>query len=129
MDTAAAAARWTAVWAQAWPAADVDAVAALYADDALFVSEPFRERQAPREYVAWAFADQRSAECRFGTPLVSGRRAVVDWWAVVVDRAGAAETLVGASFLRFGGDGAVVEQRDVWSSSAGRHEVGGWAAG
>jgi hypothetical protein len=127
VNASVAAARWAAVWADAWPAADVDAVAALYADDALFVSEPFRERQAPREYAAWAFADQRSAECRFGAPLVSGDRAVVDWWAVVVDRQGSAETLAGASFLRFDGSGGVVEQRDVWSSAPGRREVE-WAA-
>lgn len=128
MDTAAAAARWVSVWAAAWPAADVDAVAALYDEDALFVSEPFRPRQSPREYVEWAFGDQRSAACRFGSPLVAGHRAVVEWWAVVVDRGGAEETLVGASFLRFGAGGLVVRQQDVWASSPGRHTVELWAS-
>ena len=45
-------------WSRAWPARDADAVAALYADDAVFVSHPFREPRSPREYAAWGFADQ-----------------------------------------------------------------------
>ena len=32
--------------------ADLEAIAALYAEDAVFYSHPFRERQAPREYAA-----------------------------------------------------------------------------
>jgi hypothetical protein len=69
MDAAAAADRWTTTWARAWPAADADAIAALYAPDAVFYSHPFRERQGPREYVEWVFADQAEAECRFGAPV------------------------------------------------------------
>ena len=79
----AAARRWAEVWSRAWPAADVDAIAALYADGAIFYSHPFRERQTPRDYVAWAFAEQAEAECRFGEPVVGGDRAAVDWWAVI----------------------------------------------
>jgi ketosteroid isomerase-like protein len=120
--------RWVDVWSRAWPAADADAIAALYAPDAIFYSHPFRERQGPAEYVAWAFADQKEAECRFGEPLVSGDRAAVDWWAVIVSPDDSIETIAGTSLLRFDPDGLVVEQRDAWAGEPGRRELPHWAA-
>jgi len=111
------------VWSQAWPAADVDAVAALYAPGAVFFSHPFRPRQDVREYVAWAFADQASAECRFGEPVVHGDRAAVEWWGAITTRSGEVETIPGVSLLRFDEQGLVVEQRDVWASQLGAEAV------
>jgi SnoaL-like domain len=105
----------------------VNAIAALYAPAAVFYSHPFRERQGPEEYVAWAFADQVAAECRFGTPLVSDERAAVDWWAVITAKDGSVETVAGTSLLRFDADGLVAEQRDAWAGEAGRHELPCWA--
>jgi SnoaL-like domain len=122
-----AAKRWAQVWADAWAAADVDAVAALYADDAVFYSAPFRDRRAPRDYVEWAFSDQAEAECRFGEPLVENDRAAVDWWAVMTSKDGSVESIAGASLLRFDADGLVVEQRDVWAIEPGRRELPAWA--
>jgi hypothetical protein len=81
----------------------------------------------PREYVGWAFADQAVAECRFGHPVVDGDRAAVDWWAAVRSTDGSVETIAGTSLLRFGDDGLVIEQRDVWASAPGRHELPDWA--
>ena len=118
VDSAAAAQRWADVWSRAWQAADVDAIAALYAPDAVFYSHPFRERQGPQEYVEWAFADQKEAECRFGEPVVAGDRAAVDWWAVIVAPDDSVESLAGTSLLRFDSDGLVVEQRDAWAERA-----------
>ena len=114
-------------WSTAWPIGDVGAVAALYADDAAFSSHPFRDRGVPRGYVEWAFADQAEAECRFGQPIVDGNRAAVDWWAVLTSVDGSVETIAGTSLLRFGEDGRVIEQRDVWASAPGRHELADWA--
>ena len=122
----AAAERWAETWEEAWPAADVEAIAALYADGAVFYSHPFRARQAPRDYVAWAFEDQAEAECRFGRPIVSGDRAAVDWWAVMTSKDGAVESIAGTSLLRFDGSGLVIEQRDVWALEPGRHELPDW---
>jgi SnoaL-like domain len=115
------------VWTEAWPKADTAAVAKLYAEDAAFWSQPYREREVPAEYAAWAFADQVAAECRFGTPVVQGRRAAVDWWGVVTSTDGSVETLAGTSLLTFDDSGLVVEQRDVWAAQAGRHELRHWA--
>ena len=118
---------WVAVWSKAWPAADVDAIAALYADDAVFYSHPFRARQTPREYVAWAFGDQGAADCRFGEPVVDGGRAAVDWWGAITSKDGSVETVAGTSLLRFDSAGRVIEQRDAWASESGRHELPAWA--
>ena len=115
------------MWERAWPAADVDAIAALYAEDAVFYSHPFRERQGPAEYVAWAFDDQDSAECRFGEPIADGHRAAVDWWAVVASKDGSRQSLAGTSLLRFDTAGLVVEQRDAWAELDGRHDPPDWA--
>ncbi len=127
MDTAEAARRWADVWSRAWPAADAEAIDALYAPNAIFYSHPFRERQGPKEYVEWAFADQREAECRFGAPIVSGDRAAVDWWGVIVAPDDTVEALAGTSLLRFDRDGLVTEQRDVWASEPGRRDLPDWA--
>jgi SnoaL-like domain len=129
VDAGEAARRWADVWARAWPAADVDGIAALYAPDAIFYSHPFREQQSPGEYVAWAFADQHEAECRFGEPLVADDRAAVDWWAVIVAPDGSVETIAGTSLLCFDEAGLVVEQRDAWAREPGRRELPRWATG
>jgi len=93
----------------------------------MFYSHPFRPRQSPVEYVAWAFADQEAAECRFGEPVVDGARAAVDWWAVVTSKDGSTQSLAGTSLLRFDAEGLVVEQRDAWGETDGRDELPAWA--
>ena len=129
MDTAAAARAWVAAWERAWPVGDPSALEGIYAADAVFYSHPFRPRQPPSEYVAWAFAEQASAICRFGVPLVDGDRAAVDWWADMTGHDGEHETIAGTSLLRFGEEGLCVEQRDVWAIETGRHELSDWAPG
>jgi ketosteroid isomerase-like protein len=54
MDSQAAARRWAATWTVAWRAHDVEAVVALYAEDCVHRSTPFREPQAVRDYVTQA---------------------------------------------------------------------------
>ena len=53
MDTAAVARLWIDGWTRGWSAHDTEPIAALYAPDAVFVSHPFREPQAPADYAAW----------------------------------------------------------------------------
>ena len=127
MDVEAAARAWVEGWSRAWPARDAAGVAALYAEDAVFYSHPFRDPQPPGDYAAWAFADQADVEFRFGDPLVSGERAAVDWWAVITSTDGSVETIAGTSLLRFGPDGLVVEQRDAWAGQPGRRGLPDWA--
>jgi ketosteroid isomerase-like protein len=127
VDVAGAARAWIEAWSRAWPAADADALAGCYADDAIFYSHPFRPRQGWREYADWAFVDQAEAECRFGEPVVDGDRAAVDWWGVITSKDGSIETVAGTSLLRFARDGRVVEQRDAWASEPGRRDLPDWA--
>ena len=121
-----AARRWAETWTRAWPAADVDTIAALYAGRAVFYSQPFRDREPPRRYVERVFGEQAAAECRFGEPVVSGDRAAVDWWGVITSTDGSVETIAGTSLLTFDADGLVVEQRDAWASVQGRRELPDW---
>ena len=130
MTTTEAARRWAEVWTRAWLEADVDAIAGLYAPDAVFYSHPFRERQAPPEYLAWAFDDEGGVECRFGAPIVAGDRTAVDWWAVLESKKdGSLLSIAGTSLLRFDAAGLVVEQRDAWGEEQGRRELPDWASG
>ncbi len=123
MTTEDAARRWAEVWSRAWPTADLEGIVALYRADAAYVSHPFRAPQKPREYVGTVFAVQAAAECRFGTPVVAGDRAAVDWWGVITDVDGSVETVAGTSLLRFDADGLVVEQRDAWAGEPVRREL------
>jgi len=119
MQTRDAARRWVDAWMRGWRAQDVDLIDALYAEDSFFLSHPFREPQAPREYVEWAFAEEEWAEPWFGEPLVDGDRAAVEWRAYVREN-GREVTLAGTSLLRFREDGLCVEQRDAWAVEDGR---------
>ena len=93
----------------------------------MLYSYPFREPRAPAEYAAWAFADQAAAECRFEEPVVRGDRAAVDGCGVITTRDGSQEMVAGISLLRFDARGLVLEQREVWASAPGRHELEAWA--
>jgi ketosteroid isomerase-like protein len=121
VETEAAARRWAAEWSQAWPAADADAVAALYSENAKFRSQPFRDLQSPRDYAEWTFSEQDEAECWFGEPIVAGDRAIVEYWGIVRFE-GRDETIAGVALLRFGPDGLVAEQHDYWNAQEGRVE-------
>jgi SnoaL-like protein len=126
VDTEAAARAWIEAWAHSWPTGDPEPVGALFADDGLFASHPFREPyigpDRARQYVRWASEDEQSVECSFGEPIVSGDRAAIEWWAVVKSRDGAEGTIAGASIVRFDSEGRVVEDCAYWTSEAGRHE-------
>jgi uncharacterized protein (TIGR02246 family) len=123
MDSQAAARRWAATWRAAWQADDVEAVVALYAEDCVHRSTPFRPphrgRQAVRDYVTRAFADeQRIDDVRFDTPVVQGDRACVEYWARFLDQRGTAMTLAGCAMARFDADSLIA--RCLWTQSASR---------
>lgn len=129
VDAEAAVRRWIEGWSRGWAAHDPEPIAALYAEDAVFRSAPFREPAAPRDYVEWAFADEESVEFRFGDPIVAGDRAAVEYWAVIRAPGGEEETLAGIAVLRFGADGKVVDQHDYWQVEPGRREAWpGWGS-
>ena len=102
------------MWERGWREHDSEAIAALYADGASWRQHPFRDPEPG--YVERVFAEEESAWCEFGSPIVEGDRAAVPWSAQTRLVDGGTEDLVGVSLLRFDGDGLVVEQRDIWAA-------------
>jgi ketosteroid isomerase-like protein len=118
VDTAAAARRWVEVWASAWMAKDVDAIVDLYSPDATYLSVPFgdgeRGTQGVRRYLVGNFDVEDEIECWFGSPIVAGGQAAIEWWGTWIED-GQPVTLAGASVLKFDTEGLVVDHRDYWN--------------
>jgi hypothetical protein len=70
---------WIAAYRRAWEERDPDAAAALFTEDALYRSHPFREPQVGTEgiraYWTRATSTQADVEVRFGEPIVSGDKS------------------------------------------------------
>lgn len=98
------------MWERGWREHDAGAIAALYAEDAFWQQHPFREPEPG--YVARVFAEEESAQCQFGTPIVDGDQAAVPWSAQTRLKDGGTENLAGVSLLRFTAAGLVAEERD-----------------
>jgi ketosteroid isomerase-like protein len=113
-----AARRWKETWERAWPVRDVDAIAALYSEDAVYRALAFREPDrglaGVRRYLEENFAAEEEIECWFGEPVVEGDRAAVEWWGSWVEE-GRTLTLAGTTVLRFDDSGRVIDQRDYWN--------------
>jgi ketosteroid isomerase-like protein len=113
---------WIDGWARGWRDHDTEPIAALYADDALFVSAPFRDPlrggAGAAEYARWAFADEAAVELWFAEPVIGDDRAAIPYWAVVRGHGGESSTLAGIADVRFAADGRVVAQRDYWTVEA-----------
>jgi hypothetical protein len=61
MNTRQAAERWHETWEHGWRAHEPDEIVAPYAEGAYFQSHPFRDPQAPRDYILPTFAEEASA--------------------------------------------------------------------
>jgi ketosteroid isomerase-like protein len=130
VDTRAATHRWAEVWRRAWPAKDLEAIAALYAEDAVYRALAFREPDrgpdGVRRYLKENFDVESDIECWFGEPIVAGERAAVEWWGSWLED-GRPLTLAGVTVLRFDADGRIVDHRDYWNEHGGRTApYGGW---
>jgi hypothetical protein len=117
VDAREAAKRWADTWERGWTEQDLEAILALYAPDTSWSQSPFRDPETPRGYLERVFAEEESAQCSFGEPLVDGDRAAVPWTGDTRLEGGGAERLAGVSLLRFDADGLVVEQRDFWNEA------------
>ena len=126
MDAEAAARAWIEGWKRAWPVADAERVAAMYTDEAVYRSHPFREPHIGTagvlDYARTAFGEETGVEFWFGQPVASGDRACVEYWAILRDRVGKELTLAGVTVLRFAPDGRSEEHREYWSMQEGRRE-------
>ena len=115
MDARIAARRWADTWSRAWPLRDIEAIAALYADTAVYRSPAFREPYSGlagvRRYLGENLAVEERIECQFGEPIVSGDRAAIEWWGSWREQ-GQDLTFAGVTVLRFDARGKVVDHRD-----------------
>ena len=94
---------------------DAGPIVALYREDAVFQSHPFRPTEPAADYITRTLAEERAATCEFDEPIVDGDRAAVSWRGSTQLKDGGGEELRGVSLLRFDADGLVIEQRDVWA--------------
>jgi uncharacterized protein (TIGR02246 family) len=117
---------WLEAYRRAWEDADPDAAAALFTEDAVYRSSPFREphlgRDGVREYWAKATGTQSGTRVRMGRPVVDGDRVAVEWWATYADADEGEGTLPGILMLRFAPDGRCAELRETWNWEEGRRE-------
>jgi hypothetical protein len=130
MNVVAAARLWSTTWERAWPVKDIEAITALYADQATYRAVAFREPDlglsGVRGYLTRNFAAENDIACRFGEPVAAGDRAAIEWWASWVED-GQPVTLAGVTVLRFDPDGHVVDHRDYWNQSdTHRRPYAGW---
>ena len=120
---------WVAAWMDGWARHDAATIAARYAADCRFRSEPFRElehgRGAALAYATHSFQEESRATFTFGDPIVGpDGRAAVEYRAVIwpPDR-GTPTTIHGVSLLQIDHDGLVAEHRDTWTQLEGDHGV------
>lgn len=121
--------KWLDSYGEAWRSRDADAAAALFTEDSIYRSHPFRTahrgKDGVRAYWTKATEDQRGLDLRFGTPVVEGNRVAVEWWAVMrtvspgertasPGEGNSVGTLPGCLFLLFAPDGRCRELREYW---------------
>jgi ketosteroid isomerase-like protein len=112
---------WARRYREAWLAGDAEAAAALYTEDCVFRSHPFRELEDARAYTRRVFGEAETLDVWFGEPVVDGDRVVAEYRAVLRER-DRQLTLAGCSVMRLAPDGRCREARDCWAIEDGRHE-------
>jgi len=114
---------WLDGYRTAWEGRDPDAAAALFTEDATYLEQPyqaaFQGRDGVRDYWAGVTATQEDVQFRYGTPIVDGRRAAVEWW-VTMRNGGVDITLAGEFFLQFDEAGLCRDLREYWHFGEGR---------
>lgn len=114
---------WLAAYHQAWITHNAEQLAQLFTEDAVYHSHPFRPpyrgRAEIRAYWQRSTPSQEELEIRWGTPVISGNRGVIEWWAIMRDTEEGELTLPGCLLLRFAESGLCEELREYWHVQMG----------
>ena len=82
--------RWIRSYTKAWLKKDAKAIAALFTEDAIYNSHPFRpathSRKSILDYTLGALDVGQVYEVRFGKPVVEGSRAAVEYWTTMKEK-------------------------------------------
>jgi SnoaL-like domain len=114
-----AAKRWAEAYERAWRAGDGEPAAALYAEDCVFRSHPFRELEDARAYMRRVIPEAEAPAVWLGEPVEQDDRAAIEYWALLVEPNGDEATIAGCHVVRFGADGLIAEARDYWHLEPG----------
>ena len=108
---------WLNRLGQAWRDRNPQAAGELFAEHAVYRSDPFRPalvgRSAIVDYWAQATGSQSGIAVTFGSPLVQGNRVAVEWWSTM-NEDGHPTTDAGGLFLLFE-NGLCTELREYWN--------------
>lgn len=111
---------WVGLLGRAWSDRNPEAVGDLFAEHAVYRSDPFRSplvgRTAIVEYWAKTTRSQSGIAVNFGDPLVHGNRVAVEWWSIL-NEDGHGTTEAGGLFLTFE-NGLCTELREYWNLTA-----------
>ncbi len=114
---------WLAAYHKAWITHNAEQVARLFTENAAYYSHPFRSpyrgRAEIQAYWQRATSSQEELEVRWGSPVVSGNRVAVEWWATMREADEGELTLPGCLILRFADDGLCSELREYWHIDVG----------
>jgi hypothetical protein len=130
MDDGARVASWIREYHRAWVQADEDGAAMLFTEDGIYRSAPHRPPHIGRAEIRRYWREEpclhEHVDLRFGVPLIDGRRAAVEWWAIV-EQNGEVTTGPGCLILRFDENGLCEELREYWHDEPGvRLPPAGW---
>ena len=114
-----AAKHWAEAYERAWRAGDGEAAGALYAEDCVFRSHPYRELEDARAYMRRVVPEAEAPEVWFGEPVEQEDRAAIEYWALLFEPNGDESTIAGCHVVRFSEGGLVAEARDYWHLEPG----------
>src|SRR5438309_11030518 len=107
--------RWIRNYTKAWLKKDAKAIAALFTEDAVYNSHPFRPvtqgKKSILDYTLGALDVGQGYEVRFGKPVVEGHRAAVEYWTTMKEKVEDI-TLAGCVVLSFAKSGLCRELHD-----------------
>lgn len=122
--------QWLDGYRKAWEERDTAAVVGLFTEDAIYREQPYEApflgRAGIGDYWTKVTATQDDVRLRYGTPIVDGRHAAVEWW-VTMRNGGADVSLAGEFWLSFDDAGLCSELREYWHFAEGRQSPpDGW---